>query len=46
LTPQVNDGLCVIEDRPLTVRRRAAIIGVTISWSLAALFLALAIHSL
>ena len=34
----------VVIDKPIAVRRRAAIIGVTISWSLAALFLALAIH--
>jgi hypothetical protein len=36
----------MIQDKPIEVRRRAAIIGVTISWSLAALFLALAIHTL
>ena len=35
-----------IHEKPLAIRRRAAIIGLTISWSLAALFLALAIHSL
>jgi hypothetical protein len=35
-----------IHDKPLVVRRRAAIIGLTISWTMAAVFLALAIHSL
>ncbi|MEK6375325.1 MAG: hypothetical protein AABO58_21835 [Acidobacteriota bacterium] len=35
-----------IHEKPLAVRRRAAFIGVSISWTLAALFLALAIHSL
>jgi hypothetical protein len=35
-----------ISEKPLAVRRRAAFVGVTICWTLAALFLALAIHSL
>ena len=39
-------ALVSIHDKPLALRRRAAIIGVTISWSMAAMFLALAIHSL
>ena len=35
----------ILHDKPLAIRRRAAFIGVTIFWSLAALFLMLAIHS-
>ena len=34
-----------IHDKPLAVRRRAALIGVSIFWTLAAVFLILAIHS-
>jgi len=34
-----------IHDKPLAVRRRAAFIGVAIFWTLAAVFLMLAIHS-
>ena len=36
----------VLHDKPLAVRRRAAFIGLAICWTLAALFLALAVHSL
>ena len=32
-------------DKPLAVRRRAALVGVTFFWALAAVFLMLAIHS-
>ena len=32
-------------DKPLALRRRAAFIGVTLFWSMAAVFLMLAIHS-
>jgi hypothetical protein len=35
-----------IHEKPLAVRRLAAIIGVTVSWTMAAVFLALAIHFL
>ena len=36
----------MIQDKPLAVRRRAAFVGVAVFWSMAALFLMLAIHSL